>query len=67
MKRRDFLKYSGIGGVLLLSKITPFGFGGYRVDENIEGHSNALIMAIKNGMLMLKFVKTVVESFPKIV
>ncbi len=36
LKRRDFLKYSGIGGALLLSEISQFGLIGNAFSEDVK-------------------------------
>jgi len=50
LKRRDFLKYAGIGGVLLLSKATPLGLIERAFSEDVrEIKLNASITTVNVG------------------
>jgi FtsP/CotA-like multicopper oxidase with cupredoxin domain len=50
LKRRNFLKYAGIGGVLALSKITPLGFLESAFSEEVkEVKLNASVTTVNVG------------------
>lgn len=34
-------------------KISPFGFGGYRIDKNVSGSAASLVVAIRNGINLI--------------
>jgi len=50
LKRRNFLKYAGIGGALALSKITPLGFLESALSEEVkEVNLNASVTTVNVG------------------
>mgnify|MGYP000120137659 CR=1 FL=1 len=50
LKRRNFLKYAGIGGALALSKITPLGFLESALSEEFkEVKLNASVTTVNVG------------------